>query len=77
MLDTFRIVFRILFAFFKPFSYRFKTFSGAVSFCRCAALIEAVSLLAIRKAFTTGALVLPEVVEGVCKYFTEPNHVLN
>ena len=38
--NTFRIVFRILFfAFFKPlFSYRFKSYSAAVSFCRHAAL---------------------------------------
>ena len=37
--DTFRIVFRILFRVFSNHSsYRFKHFSEAISFCRCAAL---------------------------------------
>ena len=28
----------LFFTFFKPFPYRFKSFSGAISFCRHAAL---------------------------------------
>ena len=35
---TFRIVFRVLFAFFNRFSCQNKNYSGAISFCRRAAL---------------------------------------